>query len=48
MTARERIAVAAMVAWVVIGGAWAWWPAIGCDGDVVRGAFRMTCIEDKP
>ena len=25
--------------------AWLWWPAIGCDGQVVRGAFRLVCVK---
>ena len=49
---RSRTVKIALTVLIVTGSVllsiWAWWPAVDCDGVVVRGAFQMVCIEDKP
>jgi len=39
--------IVALVVFIAIT-AWSLAPAINCDGHVVRGIYRMVCIEEMP
>lgn len=42
MSGRLILAVVLFACAIVV--AWNLWPMFGCDGQVVRGAFRMRCL----